>query len=125
MSTYYVGITDWVVWADVEDEPRTAFHRLAKYPGADEKDLNTVWAANDLPSRPEMWEAASCLGDAVEGRNEVDALSLNGSTSASSAPSLICFGSDGVGKPSDFKTSLSLRLCMPPSCELPTSSSRL
>lgn len=51
----------WAACEDVgvENELRVAFQRLAKYPGVEEKDLNTLELKNELASIPESPEEGS------------------------------------------------------------------
>ena len=43
----------------MENELVVAFQRLARYPGVDEKDLNTLEIENELLSKPEIPEDGS------------------------------------------------------------------
>jgi hypothetical protein len=43
----------------VENKLLVAFQRLARYPGVDEKDLNTLEIENELSSKPEIPEDGS------------------------------------------------------------------
>ena len=106
--TYIVGVTNWEVWADtgVEHEPLVAFHRLARYPGVDEKDLTTFCTGDELLSVPEIPES-SWLNADMDGGNEVGVLSSTSSTFVTWTCSWTCSVCDGSGKSSESTTSFS------------------
>jgi hypothetical protein len=104
--TYIVGVTNWVVWAEtgVETEPLFVFHRLARYPGVDEKDLTTFCTENELLSVPEIPES-SWLDAGMDGGNEAGVFSSTRSTFVPWTCSSTCSVCDDSNKSSESTTS--------------------
>ena len=72
------------------------FHRLARYPGVDEKDLNTLSTENELSSIPAIPDEGSRFNANIDGGNEEGVLSvpLSGSSFVTSTRSSVCCGSE-------------------------------
>ena len=94
MFTYIVGVINCAGCEDagVENELLAAFHRLARYPGVDEKDLDTLSMWKELPSIPDIPEESSRFDDGICGGNEdvVLSVTISGSHFASSTRSIAC-----------------------------------
>lgn len=117
--TYIVEVMNWAASEDVgvENELRVAFQRLAKYPGVEEKDLNTLELENELapiPGSPESSFLNVGVGWGIEDIEE-------GIFSTSSDVST-CSGSDTWSDSCEFITWFSCVLTDSSSCELMSSS---
>ena len=85
------------------------FHRLARYPGVDEKDLKTLLTGNELPSIPAIPDEGSGLNASIDGGNEegVFSVTLSGSSFAASTRVSTCCGSERSGNSCAFALSSS------------------
>lgn len=99
--TYVVGVSNWVAWVDagVENEPLTAFHRLARYPGTGEKVLDTSSREKEQLCAEMIPEERSRLNAGIDGGEDV--LSSAKVASVASTRSLTCCSSDVSGNSSD------------------------
>ena len=99
----------------MEDKPLAVFHRLARYPDVDEKDLNTGSDGKELVSAVESPTQGSCCEDGLNDGNELP--SVTNSPFVRRMRSWECFGTTGSCDSLD-STASPCRLFNTSSCEV-------